>query len=207
MSLSDTARKIPGVAAAEDAITGALAEEKDLPIADYNKQSAADIAGRLNGFSQRELRMIDAYERKRENRATITDKIASSPVTSPGQATTSRASTRSRPRSAKPTRRPPKRSRPTSATTRTAAASSTPRTSASTAARNAAGPRSDRLSTWLGQVDLRLDGHQPSPARIRSADTSVDRRLRDSASCWRRPTIRKPEAQPRSDLQRRVRRR
>ena len=27
-----------------------------------------------NGFSQRELRMIDAYECKRANRATITDK-------------------------------------------------------------------------------------------------------------------------------------
>jgi len=76
MSVSDKARRIPGVAAAEGAITGALATEQDLPIADYGKQSAEDIASRLNGFSQRELRMIDAYERKRENRATITDKIA-----------------------------------------------------------------------------------------------------------------------------------
>jgi uncharacterized protein (UPF0335 family) len=47
-----------------------------LPIAGYDQQTAEDIAARLNGFSQRELRMIDAYERKRENRATITDKIA-----------------------------------------------------------------------------------------------------------------------------------
>ena len=76
MSVSDKARKIPGVAAAEGAITGALATEQDLPIAGYDKQTAEDIASRLNGFSQRELRMIDAYERKRENRATITDKIA-----------------------------------------------------------------------------------------------------------------------------------
>ena len=76
MSISDTARKIPGVAAAEGAVTGALATEQDLPIAGYDKQTAEDIASRLNGFSQRELRMIDAYERKRENRATITDKIA-----------------------------------------------------------------------------------------------------------------------------------
>lgn len=76
MSISDTARKIPGVAAAEGAVTGALATEQDLPITGYDKQSAEDIASRLNGFSQRELRMIDAYERKRENRATITDKIA-----------------------------------------------------------------------------------------------------------------------------------
>ena len=76
MTIADSARKIPGVAAAEGAVTGALATEQDLPIADYDKQTAGDIAARLNGFSQRELRMIDAYERKRENRATITDKIA-----------------------------------------------------------------------------------------------------------------------------------
>ena len=76
MSIADTARKIPGVAAAEGAITGALATEEDLPIADYDKQTAGDIAGRLKGFTQRQLRMIDAYERKHENRATITDRIA-----------------------------------------------------------------------------------------------------------------------------------
>ena len=76
MSIADTARKIPGVAAAEGAVTGAQATEQDLPIAHYDKQTAEDIAAKLNGFSQRELRMIDAYERKRENRATITDKIA-----------------------------------------------------------------------------------------------------------------------------------
>ena len=76
MTIADSARKIPGVAAAEGAVTGALATEEDLPITDYDKQSAEYIASKLNGFSQRQLRMIDAYERKRENRATITDKIA-----------------------------------------------------------------------------------------------------------------------------------
>ena len=76
MSFADTARKIPGVAAAEGAVTGALATEDDLPITNYDKQSAEDIASKLKGFSQRQLRMIDAYERKRSNRATITDKIA-----------------------------------------------------------------------------------------------------------------------------------
>ncbi len=76
MSIADKARKIPGFAAAEGALTGAVAQEKDLPIADYDKQTAQDIAGRLNGFSQRELRMIAAYEVKHANRATITDKIA-----------------------------------------------------------------------------------------------------------------------------------
>ena len=75
MSVSDKARKIPGVAAAEGAITGAFATEEDLPIADYDKQSAEDIASRLKGFSQRELRLIDAYERKHGNRTTITDRV------------------------------------------------------------------------------------------------------------------------------------
>jgi len=76
MSIRDTARRIPGVAAFEGAVTGALATEQDLPIAGYDKQSAADVASRLKSLSQRELRMIDAYERKHENRTTITDKIA-----------------------------------------------------------------------------------------------------------------------------------
>ena len=76
MSISDKARKIPGVAAVEGALTGAVATEQDLPITDYDRQTAADIATKLKGFSQRELRMIDAYERKHQNRATITDQIA-----------------------------------------------------------------------------------------------------------------------------------
>lgn len=74
--IAEAARKIPGVAAVQGAVTGAVATEQDLPIKDYDKQTAEDIASKLNGFSQRELRTIDAYERKRENRATITDKIA-----------------------------------------------------------------------------------------------------------------------------------
>lgn len=74
--IADAARKIPGVAAAEGALTGALATEQDLPVRDYDKQTAGDIAGKLNGFSQRDLRTIDAYERTHENRSTITDKIS-----------------------------------------------------------------------------------------------------------------------------------
>jgi SpoVK/Ycf46/Vps4 family AAA+-type ATPase len=74
--IADAARKVPGVAAAQGAVTGALATEEDLPIKDYDKVTAEDIAGKLKGFSQRELRKIDAYERKNQNRATITDKIS-----------------------------------------------------------------------------------------------------------------------------------
>jgi uncharacterized protein (UPF0335 family) len=76
MSIADKARKLPGVAAIEGVITGAMASEQDLPIKDYDKQTAADITAKLKGLSQRELRMIDAYERKHEDRATITDRIA-----------------------------------------------------------------------------------------------------------------------------------
>jgi hypothetical protein len=76
MSITDSARKIPGVAAAEGALTGALATEQDLPIAGYDEHIAEDIASRLKGFTQRELRTIDAYERKRENRTTIIDRVA-----------------------------------------------------------------------------------------------------------------------------------
>ena len=76
MSIADKARKIPGVAAAEGALTGAVATEQDLPIADYDKQTAEDIAARLKGLTQRELRLVEAYETKHQNRATITDKIA-----------------------------------------------------------------------------------------------------------------------------------
>ncbi len=40
MSISDNARKIPGVVAAEGALTGALATEDDLPIAGYDERTA-----------------------------------------------------------------------------------------------------------------------------------------------------------------------
>jgi hypothetical protein len=73
---SDVAAKLPGVVQVQGAIAGLIADERDLPIADYDKQNAGDIASKLNGCSQRELRTIDAYERKHANRATITDKIA-----------------------------------------------------------------------------------------------------------------------------------
>jgi hypothetical protein len=76
MSIADKARKIPAVAAAEAALNGAIASEQDLPIIDYDKQTAQAIATKLEGFSQRELRVIGAYETKRKNRATITRRIA-----------------------------------------------------------------------------------------------------------------------------------
>jgi hypothetical protein len=53
-----------------------IPSEQDLPIVDYDKQTAQAIATKLEGVSQRELRMIGAYETKGKNRATITDRIA-----------------------------------------------------------------------------------------------------------------------------------
>ncbi|HEY5318972.1 MAG TPA: hypothetical protein VIJ20_13370 [Solirubrobacteraceae bacterium] len=76
MTIADKARKIPGVVAAEAALNGALASEHDLPIVDYDKQTAPEIAMKLEGFSQRDLRRIGAYEGRRKNRGTITDRIA-----------------------------------------------------------------------------------------------------------------------------------
>jgi hypothetical protein len=76
MSIADKARKLPGVAAAEGAVNGAFATEDDLPINDYDQQTAESIAAKLNGMSQRELRFIGAYEAKHQNRSTVTDRIA-----------------------------------------------------------------------------------------------------------------------------------
>jgi hypothetical protein len=92
MSISDEARKLPGFAAAE----GAIATEQDLPIADYDKQTADDIAGRLNGLSQRDLRMIDAYETKHETAGRSPTRSRDSPAKSRGRSTTRTASRRSR---------------------------------------------------------------------------------------------------------------
>jgi SpoVK/Ycf46/Vps4 family AAA+-type ATPase len=75
MNFVDKARKIPGVAAVEGAIAGALANEEELPIKDYDKQTAEAVVSQLTGLSQRELRTIEAYERKNQNRTTILDKI------------------------------------------------------------------------------------------------------------------------------------
>jgi hypothetical protein len=76
MTLADQARKIPGVAAAESALTGMRATEHDLPIDDYDKQNTRDIVAKLPTVSQHELRVIGAYETKHKNRVTVSDEIA-----------------------------------------------------------------------------------------------------------------------------------
>jgi ferritin-like metal-binding protein YciE len=69
------ARKVPGVAQAEGEIKGAVASEGDLAIARYDSLTAEEITSRLPGLSQIDLAKIDAYERRRQNRATVLSRI------------------------------------------------------------------------------------------------------------------------------------
>jgi len=70
------ARKVPGVARGEGELKSALASATDLPIANYHALSATQIVERLPNLSQIDLARVDAYERRSENRATITARIA-----------------------------------------------------------------------------------------------------------------------------------
>jgi hypothetical protein len=71
------ARKVPGVAQAEGQIKGAVASEGDLPIARYDELTADEITSKLTGLSQIDLAKVDSYERKNQNRSTITGRITS----------------------------------------------------------------------------------------------------------------------------------
>ncbi len=70
------ARKVPGAARAEGTVKGAVAGEQDLPIARYDKLNADEITSKLAELSQIDLAKVDAYERKHENRTTITGRIS-----------------------------------------------------------------------------------------------------------------------------------
>ena len=69
-------RKAPGGARAEGAVRGAVAGQSDLPIARYDALTADEINARLPELTQVELGVVEAYERKRENRTTVTNRIA-----------------------------------------------------------------------------------------------------------------------------------
>ena len=71
------ARKVPGVARAEGTAKGAVASESDLAIADYDSLSADEIQAKLSELSQVDLAKVNAYERKNQNRSTITSRIDS----------------------------------------------------------------------------------------------------------------------------------
>jgi ferritin-like metal-binding protein YciE len=69
------ARKVPGVARVEGEVKGAVAGEKDLPIAGYDGLTADEIVAKLSSLSQIDLAKVDAYERKNEDRSTIRSRI------------------------------------------------------------------------------------------------------------------------------------
>jgi ferritin-like metal-binding protein YciE len=71
------ARKVPGVARAEGTVKGAVASESDLAIANYDSLSADEVQDKLAELSQVDLAKVNAYERKNQNRSTITSRIDS----------------------------------------------------------------------------------------------------------------------------------
>jgi ferritin-like metal-binding protein YciE len=71
------ARKVPGVARAEGTAKGAVASESDLAITNYDSLSADEVQGKLADLSQVDLAKVNAYERRNQNRSTITSRIDS----------------------------------------------------------------------------------------------------------------------------------
>jgi ferritin-like metal-binding protein YciE len=69
------ARKVPGVARAEGTVKGAVASEADLAVANYDSLSADEIQDKLSELSQIDLAKVNAYERKNQNRSTVTSRI------------------------------------------------------------------------------------------------------------------------------------
>jgi ferritin-like metal-binding protein YciE len=72
-----TARRAPGGTRATGAARGAVAREQDLPIARYDSLNADEVVRRLPELSQADLAKVEAYERKKENRTTVLERIAS----------------------------------------------------------------------------------------------------------------------------------
>ena len=77
------ARKVPGVARAEGTVKGAVASQSDLAIANYDSLSASEVQDKLSELSQVDLAKVDAYERKNQNRSTITSRIDSLQASEP----------------------------------------------------------------------------------------------------------------------------
>jgi ferritin-like metal-binding protein YciE len=71
------ARKVPGVARAEGTAKGALASGSDLKIPNYDSLSADEVQDKLSELSQVDLAKVGAYERKNQNRSTVTSRIDS----------------------------------------------------------------------------------------------------------------------------------
>lgn len=71
------ARRAPGEQRAEGAARGAVAREEEVPIANYDSLSAADISKRLKRLSKVDLGKVEAYERRHKNRKTVLQRIES----------------------------------------------------------------------------------------------------------------------------------
>jgi ferritin-like metal-binding protein YciE len=71
------ARKVPGVAQVEGELKGVVAGEGDLAIARYDALTADEVLARLAELSQIDLAKVDAYERRNQNRRTVTSRISS----------------------------------------------------------------------------------------------------------------------------------
>jgi ferritin-like metal-binding protein YciE len=68
-------RKAPGVARAEGTLKEAVASELDLAIPNYDSLGADEVQDKLSALSQIDLAKVDAYERKNQNRSTVTGRI------------------------------------------------------------------------------------------------------------------------------------
>ena len=77
------ARKVPGVARAEGTVKGAVASQSDLAISNYDSLSANEVQEKLSELSQVDLAKVNAYERRNQNRATITKRIDSLQASEP----------------------------------------------------------------------------------------------------------------------------
>ena len=69
------ARKVPAVARAEGSVKGAVASESDLAIPSYDSLTADEVQNKLSELSQIDLAKVDAYERKNQDRSTVTSRI------------------------------------------------------------------------------------------------------------------------------------
>jgi hypothetical protein len=86
--IGESARRIPGVARAEGMMTGLVVEADQLPIRDYDSLTADQIVQKLSPLSQRELEMVDGYERRHRSRTTVLNRIEELRAKSPRPATT-----------------------------------------------------------------------------------------------------------------------
>ncbi len=69
------AREVPGVATTEGEVRGAVASERDLPIARYDELSVDEIGPRLERLSKTDLAKVEAYEHKHKGRKTVLEKV------------------------------------------------------------------------------------------------------------------------------------